>query len=134
MESKRDDTPPRDSIEPHRAVAAAYARLDADLRETRRGWIVTGISALVIAVAVTAFLTSDLVHVGEVRLLRGTAIATRQVSDDSGHAVALVVELDGGESVVMPEDRVVPIGSRVIVSERTTMLRRRKYRFVELVP
>jgi hypothetical protein len=116
------------------AVAAAYARLEAELRETRRGWIVTGVSALVITIAVTAFLISDLIHVGEVRLLKGTAIATRQVSDDEGHDVRLVIELDGGESVFVRAVPTVLIGSRVVVSERTTLLGRRKYNFVKLVP
>lgn len=115
------------------AAAAAYERLNEELRNTRRGWILTALAALGFTALILTYFWSE-VAPGATEQVKGIATGTRQMGDDEGHDVRLLVELDSGESVALSVKHTVPIGSRVVVKRRTTLLGRRQHTFVRVVP
>jgi hypothetical protein len=115
------------------AAAAAYERLNEELRHTRRSWILTAIAAVGFTALILTYLWSEIAP-GDTEQVEGIATGTRHMGDDEGHYVHLVVELDGGESIAVSVKQTVPIGSRVIVKRRTTFLGRRQHAFVRVVP
>ena len=113
-------------------VSAAYARLEAELRVERRGWLYAVAAAALLTVLFGIWWVCGYV-LSEPQLRQGTASVTRQLHDDERHVVYQVVELDDGRSIVLfPGERLAPIGSRVVVSERMTLWGRTQYTLVRL--
>ena len=127
---KRDRLRLVDGIDTKARGRAAYERLNEELRGERRRLVAAALVAVAIFSGLVLLLWwASFEAVGAPQLIQGTAVRTVQVSDDTGHVVDLVVDLDEGQTVRVRPDVAVPIGARVLVNRRNNRFGKATYDF-----